>query len=307
MATMQTYDLNGKKLSFANWISNLSPTETPFVTMTSKEAVAHTKFQWQVDYLNPIMSHAHLEGEDVDFTTQPRLVTEVKENYTQILRKTLKVSETSNMIATYGRGRELAYQMEKSAQALKRDLEAIFLSDQVAAAGSSLLARKTACFQALVAPKDAKMPDTEAVVHFDSAAVGVIDFEDVKKMFFNLFLANNKADLVMFHPKHAKLFAGLVEAEGNTHLFDGDNKAFSYYVSTIVDEFGREYKLIPNRFMPEDAIYFFNDKDFTQMVLRAPQRIKLAKEGSFEHWMIEMEVGLRLDNPFAAGVLKAKA
>ena len=37
--TLVSYDLNGKKLSFANWISNLSPTETPFVSMTGKEAI----------------------------------------------------------------------------------------------------------------------------------------------------------------------------------------------------------------------------------------------------------------------------
>lgn len=45
MATMTSYDLNGKKLSFANWISNLSPTDTPFVSMTGKEAIQQTLFQ----------------------------------------------------------------------------------------------------------------------------------------------------------------------------------------------------------------------------------------------------------------------
>ena len=48
---MTSYDLNGKKLSFANWISNISPTDTPFISMTGKEGVTQTTFQWQTDVL----------------------------------------------------------------------------------------------------------------------------------------------------------------------------------------------------------------------------------------------------------------
>ena len=39
MATLVSYDLTGKQLSFANWISNLPPTDTPFVSMTGKESI----------------------------------------------------------------------------------------------------------------------------------------------------------------------------------------------------------------------------------------------------------------------------
>ncbi|MCS5736847.1 DUF5309 domain-containing protein, partial [Herbiconiux daphne] len=94
-------------------------------------------------------------------------------------------------------------------------------------------------------------------------------------------------------------------AGGRQRMFDGasDTKV-NTYVSTLVDPLGQEYKLIPNRFMPEKAIYVFSPADWTQMVLRAPQRTKLAKQGSNEKWMIEMEVGLRHRNPFASGILK---
>ncbi|MGL5015982.1 MAG: SU10 major capsid protein, partial [Bacteroidales bacterium] len=53
----------------------------------------------------------------------------------------------------------------------------------------------------------------------------------------------------------------------------------------------------------ETAVYFFKPTDFTQMVLRAPQRVELGKEGNFTSWRIEREVGLRLRDKFAAGVL----
>ena len=306
MAVMQTYDLKGKKLSFANWISNLSPTETPFVTMTKKEAVTETKFSWQTDTLAKPKIHGVIEGSDVTDQDYSMSDTEVKNNYTQILRKVVSVTDTANLIAAYGRGRELAYQLEKAGVALKRDLEAILLSSQSAVVGNSSTARKTAGFQSLVAAKDSAHADTGAVVHFDTAGVGVVTMEDLNKMFYNLYLVNSKANIIMFHPKHAKIFAKLQEVDGAKKLFSNDETTFSHYVNTLINSFGKEFKLVPNRFMPESALYFFQSGDFTQMVLRAPQRVKLAKEGSFEKWMIEMEVGLRLDNPFAAGVINIK-
>ncbi|MGL5014398.1 MAG: SU10 major capsid protein, partial [Bacteroidales bacterium] len=47
MAILTSYDLKGQKDSFANWISNLSPTDTFFVSTTKKEQVTNTLFQWQ--------------------------------------------------------------------------------------------------------------------------------------------------------------------------------------------------------------------------------------------------------------------
>jgi len=79
------------------------------------------------------------------------------------------------------------------------------------------------------------------------------------------------------------------------------------YVDTVIDPLGQKFALMPNRLMPQDMIYFFNPADWTQMVFRAPQRTKLAKEGSFEKWMIEMEVGLRHRNQYASGILELKA
>ncbi|MCS5737125.1 SU10 major capsid protein, partial [Herbiconiux daphne] len=79
------------------------------------------------------------------------------------------------------------------------------------------------------------------------------------------------------------------------------------YVSTLVTPLGCTYKLIPNRFMPEDRIYFFRAADWTQMVLRAPTTQLLAKTGSHDKYMIEMEVGLRHKNQFASGILEITA
>ena len=308
MATMHSYDLKGNKQSFANWISNLSPTETPFSSMTPKEAINQTKFFWQTDRLAPVKTHEIKEGSDVVESDITMGTTSVENNVTQILRRAFKISDTASVMANFGRGRELAYQMEKFSTALKRDIEKTLLSNQTKTEATAVnQANKTACYQALVAAQGIADVDTGAIVNFETAASGTLSIEDIREMTYNLYLANSEANVIMFHPKHAAFWAALQSHDNNAKMFDGDTTTFSHYVSTYIDEFGREYKLIPNRWMPTDALYFFKPSDFTQMILRAPQRIELGKEGNFTSWMIETELGLRLKDKFAAGFLKVKA
>lgn len=302
MTMLQSYDLKGKKLSFANWISNLSPSETPFTSMTGKESVQQTLFQWQTDALNAAVDNAIAEGASADSTDKPRM-TAIHSNVTQILRKVVKVSDTANALANYGRGKELQYQMDKAGKEIKRDLERAFLTQEAKVDGdASSTPRKTAGFRGLVAVKAAADADTGAVVHKDTA--GALTEELIFDMTYNLYLSGSNANIIMFHPKHAKLFSALQEKDsgGRQRIFENTPK-FSVYVSTLVDPLGQEYKLLPNRWMPEGSVYFFNPSDWTQMVLRAPERTKLAKDGSYEKWMLEMEVGLRHRNPYASGIL----
>lgn len=235
--------------------------------------------------------------------------TTVKSNVTQILRKVVKVSDTANALANYGRGRELQYQMEKRGKEIKRDLEAIMLSAQTKVDGDGSNARKTAGFQALVAAPGVADTDTGAVVNKTTSISGVITETELFDLTYNLYLAGASADTIMFHPKYASFFSSLQEKTGTgnrVRMFENTPK-LSVYVSGLVDPLGQEFKLIPNRYMPEDAIYFFNPADWTQMVLRSPTKQQLAKDGSYEKWMIEMEVGLRHRNPYASGILKIKA
>lgn len=308
--TLVSYDLAGKKLSFANWISNLSPTETPFVSTTGKEAINQTLFQWQTDVLetaNP--NNAVIEGSAAD--APARASTVVLSNVTQILRKVVRVSDTANALANYGRGQELQYQMEKAGKEIKRDLEVALLNNGARVDGSATVARKTAGFKGLVAALNAADPDTGAVVHKETATADVITEDELFDLTYNLYIAGSNANIIMFHPKHASFFSSLMESPAagvnRERMFDGQDTKFNVYVSTVVDPLGQSYKLIPNRWMDEASVYFFTPSDWTQMVLRAPQRTKLAKDGSYEKWMIEMEVGLRHRNPYASGILAIKA
>lgn len=321
---MNSYDLKGNKLSFANWISNLSPTETPFVSMTGKETINQTKFQWQTDTV-PAAKDDNACQEGSKPTFEDAAATKVITNNTQIFRRAVSVSDTANVVAYYGRGKEIGYQMEKAGLELKRDMEKAFLwqsnsgntvggvTTNGTAAGTNV-APLTAGFLGLVAKSTIVDPDTGAVVHFETTTDNVISEADLFKMTYNLYLANSKANVIMYHPSHASFFSSLIEVpEGNAavvgnrmKMFSGMDDTYNAEVDTIIDPLGQRFALVPNRLMPTTHVYFFNPSDWTQMVLRAPKKIQLDKVGSSEEWMIEAEVGLRHRNPYASGILKIK-
>ena len=302
MSTIYSYDLNGKKLSFANWVSNLSPEETPFCAMTKKEKINQTMFQWQTDYLRPSKLNARLEGHGA--AVDELRSTDVHHNYTQILSKVVKVSDTADSIANYGRGAELFYQTEKAGKELKRDLEWAYLHNVDAEIGDNGTARETAGFRGLAAKLDTSDPSSGGVTH--SHFVGDDPTEaDITNMMYNLYLTGSQANIIMYHPVHAAFFSGLQEKAviGNRQRFFENTDKIDLYVEEIISPWCQRFKLLPNRFMPKDSIYFFNPKDFTQMILREPVRNKMAKIGSSEKILLEMEAGLKLDNPYAVGVL----
>ena len=321
---MCSYDLKGNKLSFAEWISNLSPTETPFVSMTGKEAITQTKFQWQTDSIPAAKSdNAVAEGSAPTF--EDPTLTEVITNNTQIFRRAVSVSDTANAVAYYGRGKEVGYQMEKAGLEIKRDMEKAFLwqdhsgtptsgttaNGQAASSSNKPL---TAGFIGLCAKQGVADTDTGAIIHKKTSTAGVATEEQLFDMTYQLYLANSKANVIMFHPKHAGFFSGLLSLAGapavtpnRMKMFSAMEDTYNAEVDTIVDPLGQKFALLPNRQMPEDYFYFFNPSDWTQMVLRAPKKIQLAKVGSSEEWVIEAEIGLRHRNRFASGILELKA
>lgn len=308
MAVLKTFDLNGNKQSFASWISNLSPCDSPFTSMINKEGITQAQYSWQTDSLAPADDTSYEEGSQVEFQT--RASTQVITNFTSILRKVVSVSETAEMVATHGRGSETKYQMAKAGKEIMRDLELMNLHNLNGNPGTKNLASQFAGFEGLVGGLGVHDGDTGAIVHKTALVaekMSCIPSEVLFDMTYNLYLAGSKADKIMYHPKHAVAFAGLVnnnpDAEKTYRMFDNMDTSVNTQVKSIRDPLGRVYTLIPNRYMPVDKIYFFNEKDWTQTILRTPSVKKLGKQGASEQFMMEMEVGLRHRHPFASGIL----
>lgn len=309
MTTLHSYDLNGNKQSFANWVSNLSPEETPFVSLTKKKKVNQTMYEWQSTNLkHPSEQIRVLEGSPASEEEVTSLRT--KTNYTQIFRKVVAVSDTADAVESFGRTKESKYQIEKAAKELKRDIEWAFLKNAHGYPEVSGFPRRTSGFMALCAGRNLLSREMFVPTSFfgvNSSVVGSKrgkpELVDLYKMFTNLYLTGSKADTIMFHPKHAQFFADLQEVElARSRWFENTEKVV-IETTTIQDQFGKWWKLVPNRNMIPFSIFFMKPSEWTQRVLRAPRLVKLSKQGSSTKWMIEAEVGLENKDPFGSGVL----
>ena len=112
----------GQREDISDLIHNISPTETPFLSMIGTTTAGNTLHQWQTDTLiAPAADNIADEGADAtDFERAP---TTLLGNYTQISVKLFNVTGTLEVTEKYGRDCELAYQAAKAARELKTDVD----------------------------------------------------------------------------------------------------------------------------------------------------------------------------------------
>ena len=120
MATASNLTFTGKGIAedFHDMIYDISPTETPLMSMAKRYPANNTFHQWQEDSLAAATTNAQLEGDDASFSarTQPTVLG----NYTQIATKTVSISGTFEAVKKYGRKSEVAYQLMRMGKELKR-------------------------------------------------------------------------------------------------------------------------------------------------------------------------------------------
>lgn len=118
VGTFLTYQAIGNKEDLANLISNISPTETPFMSMAKKGKATHTKTEWQKDSLRAAATNTQVEGDTPSNTTV--VPTTRLFNGCQISSYAFNVSGTQRAMDPAGRADELAYQLVKYGKELKR-------------------------------------------------------------------------------------------------------------------------------------------------------------------------------------------
>jgi len=147
--TFTTFDAKGIREDLSNIITNIAPEDVPYMSNIGRESISNSLFEWQTDTLSAAAANKQIEGDDVSsfdaVTATVRL-----QNYAQISRKTIILSNTEEVVNKAGRRSELAYQIAKRGSELKRDQEFTMLNGAVAAAGSTSVARGTASLGAFI-------------------------------------------------------------------------------------------------------------------------------------------------------------
>ncbi len=140
--TSTVSNTSGLAEDFQDAIYNISPQETPYLTMAKRFTASARIHQWQEDSLAAATSNIQQEGDDASFTTSAQ--TTSLSSPCQIARKTVNISDTLDVVKKYGRKSERAYQLAKAGRELKRDMEFTLVRNQ---ASATTTARATGGFE----------------------------------------------------------------------------------------------------------------------------------------------------------------
>lgn len=313
--TVDRYDIDKSvREDLADVIYNISPEETPFMSNIGKGKASNTYFEWQTDSLEAANEdNAHIDGDDA--VNDVRAPTNRLGNYTQIMRKTVGVSGTSEAVDKAGIKGMLSYEMAKASAELKRDMEKRLVGNKAAVAGNSTTARQTAGFGAFLTTNVDKAVDgvdpvlsggTDGVPTTAYTAGTARDFTEaqLKNVLQQVWSEGGSLDMVMTGPHNktvASGFPGIAEHRKNA---EGAKAATIIGAADIyVSDFGN-VTFVPNRFQPEANAYVLDPEYAEVAYLRDFQTSDLAKTGDSQRKMLLVEFGLKVKTEKAHGVVR---
>jgi hypothetical protein len=295
MAQWKSFDTVGKKEDVSDVISNLTPTKTPFVSSIGTEKVHNTLFQWQEDELRAVQANAQVEGfTAVEATLAPTLM---RDNVTQILEKTIKISGTVDAVDHYGRAKESAYQMSKAMAEVKRDLEhALVGTKQTKVVGNSATARQMAGVQAQI---------HASMITTTGGANTAITEASLLTSLQKLYEAGAEASALMVTPTDSLVVSDFAKAAGRFREIDNGSKdrtivnAIDLYVSPL-----GEVKVQINRFIAAGDSLVYDPANWKRAILRDWFRETLAKDGDSTKMMVVGEFSLKHKNYKASALIR---
>lgn len=119
--TVLTTQAEGNREELDNFVSMITPSDTPIYTLAGKEKAASKHPEWEYEDLDATGDNAQPEGNEYTFDAvdPPTRVG----NYTQIFTKTFRFSGTQQAVDNAGNAEKRAHELMKKGKALRKDVE----------------------------------------------------------------------------------------------------------------------------------------------------------------------------------------
>jgi len=309
-----TYNSAGLAEDFQDIIFDISPEDTPFLSVCKRSKASQTYHQWQTDTLTAAGANKQIEGLDSTFATLAP--TTVVGNYCQISSKTVNISGTHDVVRKYGRKSETAYQLMKAGKELKRDMEYALVRNQASSAGGQATARATGSIESWIATTGAT-PAGNGVKATGNTGATTAGFAS------GVVTAPTDGTAVTFIEANLQTALGLAWTDGGDPsliLMSSTNKArFSAFsgiatkyneikgatqgiivgaADMYVSDFGN-HTVKMDRFMRDEAVLCIDPGYVGIAQLRPMEKTELAKTGDSTKWLMTTEYALVVQNPNA--------
>lgn len=314
--TFDTYDGKGLREDLSNTIYNISPSDTPFFSMVPKVKAKATKHEWQTDTLaSATTDNAFVQGDEYSYA-DPSATVRVG-NYTQIMRKTVKIAGTLEAVDKAGRRSEMAYQTAKMGLALRTDIESILLNNQASVAGNSTTAPKLGGLPAWLTSNDARSTGGSdggyvATTGLVAAATDATTTQQrtfsetlLKSVLKSVYVAGGSPSIIMAGPFNKQTFSGFAGISDLRH--DGiKGRQGQATIQGAADFYISDYgtlTVVTNRFQRERDVFILDKSKVAVAELRPMARTTPAKTGDADNRVLDCELTLVVRNQAAHGVI----
>lgn len=303
--THTTYSAVGNREDLSDIIYRVDPTDTPFTSAVAKVKAKAVSHDWQTQALaSASTSNAVLEGDDA--VTDAATATVRLANTAQISDKVARVTGTQQVVEKAGRDDEMDYQVLLKGLELKRDMEAILLTNQAKVTGDSTTARKLASVLSWIAnntdfnTSDGADPSTTDGLGTRTDGTQRAFTESQLKTVLNaIWAAGGDPDTVMLGGFNKQVMSSFVGR--GTPTEDTKSKKIIAAVDVYESDFGT-LRIVPNRNNPRirDALILQMDM-WAIATLRNMKTEELAKTGDSRRKQIITEYTLESRNEKASG------
>ena len=301
----------GNREDLSDVLYDISPTETPFVSMAKKGKADAVKHEWLTDSLTAPAKNAQLEG-NVAVAVKPGDRVRLG-NYAQIFSKFAVVTGSQEK-ADKGGGikSEMAYQVARRMKEMKRDLEFACVGTglQVSKAGSEIVAREMASLQAYMSAANTSLGATGVAGAGNGSNVytpgtnRAFDETIFKSALAAMWNQSGGSDNIsaLMGAKQRGIFSAF--AGSSTRYVSVDDRKLTASIDVYDGDF-HTVTAMPDRYVTPGEVLLI-DKDYVSIDdFRPIFSEDLAKTGDGATKQIIMETTLKVGNPLAHYVITA--
>lgn len=301
--TFDSYSAVGNREDLQSKIYMVSPEKTPIVSAIRRLKATQRLHEWQRDSLaTPNKDNAVIEGDDRTGTAL--VATQRVANTVQLFDKVAVVSSTQEKTKSAGRSSEMKYQVSKKMVELKRDLEAMVLSDNVAVQGNSTTARKSAGLGAMLytntshggagaTPAHTSGLATTAQTAGTNRAFAESQLKSVMQSIYTN--SGEMPSIISMTPSHKATFSGFAGIAANrVDVKKGKQGTIVGGADVYVSDFG-ELTVVPNYVQATanaNTVFILNPEHAGIAYLGGFKSEALAKTGHTEKELVSVEACL---------------
>ena len=282
---LQTYQDTSRREDLLDIIQDVSPDDNPLSTMLGSSTASQTLHEWVEDYLSrPTTVSAAIEGASASYSdlTQPAR----RNNITQIISTTYRVSGTERKVDVAGMSDPFEYQADKALKDWKNQIEYALIRGS-RASGDSGVARQMAGIQNIVT--------SHYTARNSGTSLSETEFNDMVFDVANDVGSNDVFDMVLTTLRLRQKISTFTA--GSTRYVDAKDKRLTRPVMVYESDFG-VHRIFGHKDVtataatPGPYVLGLKEDKWKVAYLRKPERILLAKDGDRDNGQIVGELTL---------------